>query len=107
MPDTPKRNGQLYFVGYAFDEKLDVWWRPLWGEFSNGKQWEAQVTFSADDSFPQRAVTLIFRALSDPSVQMRFRLDSGQTLACGIRSIEGLENGSITISSPDLAESSL
>ena len=107
MPDSLIRSGQLYFVGYAFDEKLDVWWRPLRGEFSNGKQWEAQISFSdsEDDSFPQDVVRLIFRALSDPSVQMRFRLESGQTLVCGIRSIEGLENGSIRISSPDLAES--
>jgi hypothetical protein len=107
MPDSLIRSGQLYFVGYAFDEKLDVWWRPLRGEFSNGKQWEAQISFSDDDSFPQDVVRLIFRALSDPSVQVRFRLESGQTLACAIRSIERLENGSITISSPDLAESSL
>jgi len=107
MADNPKRIGQLYFVGYAFDEKLDVWWRLLWGEFINGKQWEAEVRFSADDSIPQRAMTLIFRTLSDQSIQMRFRLDSGQTLVCGIRSIEELENGSIKISSPDLAESQL
>ena len=107
MADNPKRTGQLYFVGYAFDQKLDVWWRPLWGEFINGKRWEAEVSFSADNSIPQRAVTLIFRALSDQSVQMRFRLDSGQTLVCAIRSIEELENGSIKISSPDLAESHL
>jgi hypothetical protein len=107
MADNPKRSGQLYFVGYAFDEKLDVWWRPLWGEFINGKQWEAEVSFSANDSIPQRAVTLIFRALSDQSIHMRFQLDSGQTLACAIRSVEGLENGIIKISSPDLAESTL
>ena len=105
MTDSSKKNGQLYFVGYAFDEKLDVWWRPLWGEFINGKQWEAEVSFSADDSIQQRAVTLIFRALSDTSIQMRFRLDSGQTLVCAIRSIEELENGLIKISSPDLAGS--
>jgi len=104
MPDSPNRSGQIIFVGYAFDESIDIWWQPLWGEFINGKQWEAEISFSPDLSVPQHAVTLIFRALSDPSVRLRFRLDSGQTLVCAIRSIEELESGSIRISSPDLIE---
>jgi hypothetical protein len=104
MSDSPNRTGQLYFVGYAFDESIDIWWQPLRGEFINGKQWEAEISFSPDHSVPEYVVTLIFRALSDPSVRLRFRLDNGQMLICVIRSIEGLASGSIKISSPDLIE---
>jgi len=106
MSDGPIRTGQLYFVGYAFDESIDIWWQSLRGEFINGKQWEAEISFSPDSSVPEYVVTLIFRALSDPFVRMRFRLDNGQTLVCVIRSIEELESGSIRISSPDLIEKS-
>ena len=104
MSGSPNRTGQIYFVGYAFDESIDIWWKPLRGKFINGKQWEAEISFSPDHSVPESVATLIFRALSDPSVRMRFRLDNGQTLVCIIRSIEELESGSIRISSPDIIE---
>ncbi len=96
------RSGQIYFVGYAFDEALDVLWQPLKGEFIQGKAWEAEIRVPTDEPDQQQTRTLIFRALADPSVRMRFRLDNGQNLVCAIRSIEELENGSIRISSPDL-----
>jgi hypothetical protein len=104
MPEKASRRGQVYFVGYAFDESLEVWWQPLQGEFNHGKQWEAEISFSQNLEIPQHAMTLIFRALSDPSIRMRFRLDNGQTLVCIIHSIEGFSSGSIRISSPDLGK---
>lgn len=101
MSGPEYRSGQIYFVGYAFDEALDVRWQPLRGEFINGKAWEAEIHIPADELTQQYIRTLIFRVLSDPSVRMRFRLDDGQTLECILSSIEKLENGSIRISSPD------
>ncbi len=98
-----RKTGWLTFEGPNFTEKLQILWELRSGELIEGKTWVAAISFTNDWEVPARASGLIFQALSDESIKMRFEPEAGTPLRCHVYGIEDLPDaGVITIASPDL-----
>jgi len=98
-----RKPGLLFFEGPSLDECLKVYWNLRSGELAEGKTWIASVSFSPDFAVPDRADTLVFRALSDPEIRMKLQTDEGVTVDCVVHDIlELIDCGEIDVASPDL-----
>ncbi len=99
-----RRTGELEFAGTDVIENVLVYWELKSGELAQGKTWIAYASFSPDYVVPHSAQTLIFKALSDPSITIKLQTDDGAVFGCVVYDILDLSDcGYIQIASPDLA----
>lgn len=99
----PYHDTQLIFQGKLRAYRIPVRWGLLFGDGPTPRgSWIASITFETFP-VPDNINALVFAALSNPTVQVKFQNEAGELVDCNISDILDLTDcGSIQISSVDL-----
>ena len=97
-----RKNGRLIFIGNKLAKEIPIFWELEKGELEKNKTWILSISFSETFGISVETTKLIFEALVDPSITLRFRTENFES-NCIIYDIsEFADTNVIDIGSPDL-----